>query len=80
MALGELGDPRACELLIPMLKTGDDSRTYHVATALGKLGCCDALPALIELRDQMSVSDSPVSAANGATVETVIQKLRQREH
>ena len=47
MALGELGDPRACELLIPMLKTGDDSRTYHAATALAKLGCCDALPALI---------------------------------
>ena len=80
MALGELGDPRACELLIPMLKTGDNSRTYHAATALGKLWCRDALPALIQLRDQMSVSDSPVSGSHRATLEAVIQKLQQREH
>jgi HEAT repeat protein len=80
MALGEVGDPRACELLIPMLQSGDNSLTFHAATALGKLGCCHALPALIQLRDRMAVSDSPVSGAHRATVEAVIQKLQQREH
>jgi HEAT repeat protein len=80
MALGELGDLRACGLLIPMLKSGDDGLTFHTATALGKLGCGHALPALIQLQDRLAVSDSPVSAANRATVEAVIQKLQQREH
>jgi hypothetical protein len=67
-------------LLIPMLKSGDDNLTFHAATALGKLGCCHALPALSQLRDRMAVSVSPVSAAHRATAEAVIQKLRQREH
>src|SRR6266853_745026 len=80
MALGELGDPRACGLLTPMLKSGDYSLTFHAATAIGKLGCCHALPELIQLRDRMAVSDSPVSGAHRATVEAVIQTLRQREH
>jgi HEAT repeat protein len=80
LALGELGDPRACELLTPMLKSEDSSLTFHAATALGKLGCCHALPELIHLRDRLALSDSPVSGAHRATVEAVIQKLRQREH
>lgn len=79
MALGELGDPRACELIITMLESGDDTLTFHAATALGKLGCYGALPALIQLRDRMVVSDSPVSRTNRATVEDVIQKLRHKE-
>jgi HEAT repeat protein len=80
MALGELYDPRAWALITPMLTSGDDSLTLHAATALGKLGRYRALPALIQLRDRMAVSDSPVSRANQATVEDVIQKLRQKEH
>jgi len=81
MALGELGDARACELLVPMLKSGDDSVTVHAATALGKIGCHSAIPSLIQLRDRMAVSDSLVSKAHAVTVEGVIQKLQQqREH
>jgi len=79
-ALGELGDLRACELLIPMLKSKDDSVTVHAVTALGKIGCHRALPSLIQLRDRIAVSDSPVSRAHGVTVEGVIQKLQQREN
>jgi len=80
IALGELGDPRACELLIPMLKSEDDGVTVHAATALGKIGCHGALPLLIQLGDRMATSDSPVSRAHRVTVEEVIQKLQQREH
>jgi len=80
MALGELRDARACELLVPMLKSGDDSVTVHAATALGKIGCHRAIPSLIQLRDRMAVSDSPVSKAHRVTVEEVIQELQQREH
>ena len=80
IALGELGDPRACELLIPMLKSEDDGVTVHAATALGKIGCHGALPLLIQLGDRMATSDSPVSRAHRVTVEAVIQKLQQREH
>jgi HEAT repeat protein len=69
MALGELGDPRACELLIPMLKSGDGSVTVHAATALGKIGCTRALPSLIQLRDLMTVSDSALSRAHRVVVE-----------
>jgi HEAT repeat protein len=79
MALGELGDPRACDLLIPMLKSEDDGLTIHAATALGKIGCQRALPLLIQLNKRMAVSDSPVLRAHGAGVEAAIQKLRQGE-
>lgn len=80
MALGELGDPRACELLIPMLKSEDNNSALHAATALGKIGCHDALPLLIQLRDRMAASDSSVLKAHRLTVEGVIQRLQQREH
>lgn len=79
MALGELGDPRACDLLIPMLKSEDDGLTVHAATALGKIGCQRALPLLIQLNKRMAVSDSPVLRAHRAWVEAAIQKLRERE-
>ena len=80
MALGELGDPRACELLIPMLKSKDEGLAVHAATALGQIGYHQALPSLIQLRDRMAASDSPVLKAHRATVERVIQRLQQREH
>ena len=80
MALGELGDPRACELLVPMLRSGDEGVAVHAATALGKIGCPQALPSLIQLRDRMAVSDSPVAKAHRVTVEGVIQKLQQKEN
>ena len=78
MALGELGDPRACELLIPMLESGDDNSALNAATALGKIGCHDALPVLIQLRDRMAASDSSVLKVHNVTVEGVIQRLQQR--
>jgi HEAT repeat protein len=78
MALGELGDPRACEFLIPMLSSADYGLTFHAATALGKIGCRDALPSLMQLRDRIAASDSPVSKAHRVTIEGVIQKLQQR--
>lgn len=80
MALGELGDPRACDLLIPMLKSRDEGDAIHAATALGKIGCHRALPLVIQLRDRMAKSDSPVLKAHRVTVEGVIQKLQQSQN
>jgi HEAT repeat protein len=48
--LGELGDPRAVDVLVPLLV--DDSRNYNVAWALGKMGDSRATPPLVSaLRD-----------------------------
>lgn len=77
MALGDLGDARACELLIPMLSSGDDGLAYHAATALGKIGCQDALPSLIQLRERLEASDSPISSVNRVAIEEIIGKLQQ---
>jgi len=76
MAMGELGDARACELLIPMLGSGDLSTSIHAAIAIGNLGCHDALPSLIRLRDGMTATDCPVSRAHVGAVEEAIRKLQ----
>jgi HEAT repeat protein len=80
MALGVLGDPRACDLLTKMLKSEDESSAIHAATALGKIGCHDALPLLTQLHERMTTSDSPVSKANAGAVERAVQKLQERRN
>jgi HEAT repeat protein len=74
MALGDLGDTRACELLVPMLKSGDHSLGFHAAKALGNIGCNQALPILLDFSG--SIKDSPIAGAERATVEEALRLLR----
>jgi HEAT repeat protein len=74
MALGDLGDTRACKLLIPMLKSGDPSLAGHAARALGKIGCSQALPILVEFLD--GIKDSPIAGAERANVEEALRLLQ----
>jgi HEAT repeat protein len=74
MALGDLGDTRACELLVPMLKSGDHSLAFHAAKALGNIGCNQALPILLDFLG--SIKDSPIAGAERATVEEALRLLR----
>lgn len=73
VALGELGDMRACERLILMLASEDEALAFHAATALGRIGCPNAVPALIKLCDR--IAPSPVSAAIKTAVRAAIDKL-----
>ena len=77
MALGELGDSRACELLISMLKSEDYSLRFHATTALGKIGCSNAISALIELRDRQT--DSLDLPGERVTVEATIKMLQDKK-
>lgn len=74
MALGELGDARACGLLIPMLKSGDPSLAFHAARALGKIGCSEALPMLLDFLD--GIKDSPIAGAERTSVEEAVRSLQ----
>jgi len=76
MVLGELGDAGACEHLIPMLKGHDPSLLSHAVTAIGKIGCSDAIPALIELRSRMT--DDSTSTFRRTTVEATIEMLQNK--
>jgi HEAT repeat protein len=76
MALGELRDARACKPLILALEEDDLSLAIHAATALAKLGCPDAIPALIGLRDRQS--ESPVWQAHRAAVDAAIEMLQRQ--
>ena len=49
-AMCELGDPRALEPLIGLLRDRDNETRWHTASALGKLGDKKALPALRKLK------------------------------
>jgi HEAT repeat protein len=63
-----------------LLKNRDEGVAIHAATALGKIGCRQALPSLIQLRDRIAISDSPVLKAHSVSVEGAIQKLQQGEN
>jgi HEAT repeat protein len=69
-----LGDIRACESLIQMLKSGDPSLGFHAARALGQIGCSQALPMLVEFLD--SIKDSPIAGTERANVEEALRLLR----
>jgi HEAT repeat protein len=75
IALGELGDTRACTLLVPMLKSEDYSRSLHAATALAKIGCVDSIPALLDFRDR--IPSSPIAGAFKTTVEEALRMLSE---
>ncbi len=77
IALGDLGDARACGLLIPMLRSRDPSLLYHAVTALGRIGCSDAIPALIELRGRNG--NAVFEAAVKASVEEALRMIRRKE-
>jgi HEAT repeat protein len=66
VALGELGDKRACEVLVSLLKSSDPSLCSHAATALGKIGCPSCLQALAELCDRPGVSSIVRNSAEQA--------------
>jgi HEAT repeat protein len=76
VALGNLGDRRACELLIPMLGDGDYSLRTCAAEALGKLGCTEAVPDLVHLRD--TLGEDAVQLAQKATVENALRQIQQK--
>jgi HEAT repeat protein len=76
MALGDLGDSRACGALIPMLKSGDLSLAFHAAKAVGKIGCSEALPILLDFLD--GIKDSPIAGAERANVEEALRLLQLR--
>jgi len=78
MALGELGDVRACELLKDMLNHKDSSLRFHAATAIGKIGCADAMAALVELRAQLAASSSPLSGAEMTSIDATIRMLERK--
>lgn len=78
MALGELGDRRACQMLKNILKGEDSSLRFHAATAIGKIGCIDALPVLVELRAQVTASSSPLSGAETTSIDGAIRMLTQK--
>jgi len=77
MALGDLGDTRACALLVPMLKSGDYSLVVHAATALGKIGCSDSIPFMLEVRD--SFPRSPIAGAFRTTIEEALRMLQRTD-
>jgi len=75
VALGNLGDRRACELLIPMLRDDNYSLRIHAAEALGKLGCREAVPDLVRLRD--TLGEDPVQMAHKAILENALRQIHQ---
>jgi HEAT repeat protein len=75
MALGELGDPRGCALLVPILRTGDHSASSHAATALGKLGCLEAIPVLAEL---LGTGDGPLLQLQKNAYEAALKEIEHK--
>ncbi|MFM6899742.1 MAG: HEAT repeat domain-containing protein, partial [Microcystis panniformis] len=53
-AFGELGDPRAVSLLVPLANDDDWQLRYRLAQALGRLGGQDAIAVLTQLTGDKS--------------------------
>lgn len=77
MALGDLGDRRACRPLLRILREGDGSARLWAARSLGSIGCEEALPALLEIRDSID-EKSLLGAHSISTFKMAIEKIRNR--
>jgi HEAT repeat protein len=76
MALEDLGDARACALLIPMRKSGDYGLAHHAATALGNIGYEEALPNLLEFLE--GIEGSPIAGASRTVIEEALRTGKGR--
>ncbi len=86
VVLGQLGQPRAAEVLIPMLNDSEPSVRAAAAEALGRLGVDDSADKLAqlvasdteELAVRISAARALVSLAETATVSQLAQAVAYR--
>ena len=76
--LSELRDPRAGDVLIPMLSDDDETVREWAAEAVGELGIAEAVPGLRRLYDNIKSSDVPLDWTLPQTVRVALTTLGER--